>query len=229
MKIWDVGFSHSNVFLRWLFAFSRRKKIGYSSFEPCALLALKFPRQLQKEILMLKYKVKFDVIGDEWRTDRHRKGCSSCWVSPKVEFLKRFWTKRTHIPRTTRYVFSLLKSSTVLWRKGVFFLFRCGPPAKNKFILRARSSEKSIDRILLIKPTVSGALEVYFNSSSTRHHENRIVGGLHFLLLPLEHRWVGLWGKKQVTHDFVHWNLSENGYLCMYNTSLLCWCVRRAA
>ena len=123
MKIWAVGFSHSNMFLRWLFAFSRRKKIGYSSFEQCALLALKFPRQLQKEILMLKYKVKFDVIGDEWRTDRHRKGCSSCRVSPRVEFLKRFWTKRTHIPRATRFVFSLLKSSTVLWGKGVFFFY----------------------------------------------------------------------------------------------------------
>ena len=229
MKIWAVSFSHSNVFLRWLFAFSRRKKIGYSSFEPCALLALKFPRQLQKEILMLKYKVKFDVIGDEWRTDRHRKGCSSCRVSPRVEFLKRFWTKRTHIPRTTRYVFSLLKSSTVLWRKGVFFLFRCAPPAKNKFILRARSSEKSIDLILLIKPTVSGALEIYFNSSSTRHHENRIVGGLHFLLLLLDHRWVGLRRKKQAIHDFVHWNLSENGYLCFCNTPLVCWCFRRVA
>ena len=24
MKIWAVGFSHSNVFIRWLFAFSRR-------------------------------------------------------------------------------------------------------------------------------------------------------------------------------------------------------------
>ena len=127
MKIWDVGFSHSNVFLRWLFAFSRRKKIGDSSFKPCAW---KFPRQLQRESLMPKYKVQFDVIGNEWRTDRHRKGCSSCRVSPKVEFLKRFWTKRTHIPRATRFVFSLPKSSTVLWGKGVFFLFRYGPPQR---------------------------------------------------------------------------------------------------
>ena len=68
------------------------------------------------------------------------------------------------------------------------FVFLVWPPAKNKFILRARNSGKSIDRILLIKPTMSGVLEVYFNSSSTRHHENRFVGGLHFLLLLLDHR-----------------------------------------
>ena len=105
------------------------------------------------------------------------------------------------------------------------------PPAKNKFILGARRSGKSIDLILLIKPTEFGILEVYYNSSSTGYHEDedRIVGALHFLLLLLDHRWVGLWGKKQATHDFVYWNLSRRAFLCMYNNSLVCWCVWRVA
>lgn len=69
-------------------------------------------------------------IGDQWSIDR-RKGCSSCRVSPRVEFLKNsFWKKSIRNLRATNSYFSEIWSTVFGW-KGIFVIVLFGGPQQS--------------------------------------------------------------------------------------------------